>query len=154
MDGYHYNIRGSFTHPANAYPIIFSCCDMYASVIVQTNLCPFYEPENWISSLDLCCVCSSSMHPTCLCPYYEPKVHVDLDNEVVVAINKELSEAYILGDKKNLDKDSPVMRSVSISQHKLQGCKPITVKFSLCINKWFIFLISYLLFMCISIVNI
>ena len=42
-------------------------------------------------------------------------MHDDLDNGVVIAINKELSEACVLVDKKNLEEDSSVMLSVSIS---------------------------------------
>ena len=78
-----------------------------------------------MSSLDLCCVCSSSMHPTYLCLYYEPKVDDDQDNEVVVATNEELCEAYVLVDRKNLDEDNSVVLSFSISQHELQVCNLI-----------------------------
>ena len=46
---------------------------------------------------------------------YEPKVHDDQDNGVLVAINEELSEAYVLGDMKILDEDNLVMLTVSIS---------------------------------------
>ena len=62
----------------------------YVQVSCIKCLCPFHEPENWMSPLASCCVCLSSMHSTCLCPYYELKVHDDQDNGVVVAINVEL----------------------------------------------------------------
>ena len=93
-----------------------------------------------MSSLDLCCVCSSSMHPTCLCPYYEPKVDDGQDNEVVVATTEELCEAYVLGDRKNLDEDNSIMLSLSVSQHELQVCKLIAVSFPYMMHKELIYI--------------
>ena len=107
------------------------------------------------ASLDSCCVCSSSKHPTYLYPYYEPKVHDNQDNGVLVAINEELSEAYVLGDMKILDENNPVMLTISISQNELEVCKSIAVSFPYFMHKEDICVSHfYLLFLSMSLVDI